>query len=438
MPPAPVGCIGVYRSVCLALALGVTAALLIVPSAQARLVFPPPQTLSPAGTDPTVAVDSQDRATVAWSRSDGIQSMRLGADGIPGDVNTLARAPQNVFLGPQLALDPGDAATVVWERDAPSIQTCLQGVHVDAGGGPGEVHTLLCFPTPDRTLPPAEGGLLGDVPDVAVDSHGRATVVPSAGPLSVRLAPDGTPGVAQTVGEGLQAQVAVDARDRVTVVWRTGGGDLGRRVQAVRLGADGIPGRVRTLSKHAAIDPQVAVDPQGRATVVWRRFADRKPNQRVEAVRLGRDGKPGKVKTLSGGAFDPRVAVDRRGRATIVWVRSKRKQGTVRVQSVRLGADGRPGAVRTLSKSFASTPQVAVDSRGRATVIWAWGRRGSGIQRIQARRVPRRGAPEVVRTLSEPGQSAFNPQVAVDSQGRPTVVWWLSDGGIQSSRGDSP
>ena len=437
------------------LALALAAALLLAPGAQAGLRFPPPQTLSPEGTQPTVDVDSQDRATVAWSRldrpNDGIQSVRLGADGILGEVNTLAQATEDFFLGPQVAVDPQGAATVVWERDAygsdsdcfvpPSVLTCVQAVHVDAQGDPGEVQTLSSFSTPDRTLPPPRVARATGRTSRSIRT-GRATVVwfapgPTGNIHSVRLASDGTPGVIQTLGEGLQPQLAVDSSDRVTVVWRTGGDPL-RRVQAVRLGADGIPGRIRTLSKHAAFDPQVAVDPKGRATVIWRRLADKKPNQRVEAVRLGRDGKPGKVMTVSGGAFDPQVVVDHRGRATVVWVRAKHKKGTtVRVQSVRLGAHGTPGAVRTLSKDFAGSPHVAVDSRGRATVVWAWGRRGgSGTERIQARRLPRRGPPEGVRTLSEPALNASDPHVAVDSQGRPTVVW-ATGGPIQSTRGDS-
>jgi hypothetical protein len=447
VPRAPSGWLRFFRPALLALTLVLAAALLIVPNAQAGLVFPPPQTLSPQGTDPTVAVDSQDRATVAWRRLESIQSVRLGADSTPGEVSAFPQAT----VGPQVALDPSGAATVVWERDGcvpASVLTCVQAVHVDAQGDPGEVQTLSHFDTPQRD--PDFGGP-GDGPDVAVESQGRATVVwrhvdfaSGSTVQAMRLGAGGEPGAVRTLsGPGAgDPKVAIDSQDRATVVWPRliGQEEINRRIEAVRLGADGTPGPVKTLIKRRDNDsPQVAVDRRGRATVVWaQRFRPRK----IQAVRLDAGGSPGAVKTLSKGSFSPQVAVDPRGRATVVWQRRRlTKRALVsRVQSIRIGPDGSRGAVQTLSTrgvSRAGEAQVAVDRRGRATVVWAYSQRPDlGTPRIQARRLPRRGALEAIRTLSEPGENAFSPQIAVDSEGRPTVVWYTGDA-VQSTRGDS-
>ena len=434
------------------------AVLLLATSAPARLKFPAAQTLSEGGA-PQVAVDPQDRAMVAWLRS-GIESVRLGPDGAPGEVKTLLSNNIDLFLGPHVAVDGQGRASVVWERDrgdfsesdcfVPPSTTCVQGVRVDADGTPGAVQTLASFDTPER-----DPDLVGrsDGPRVAADSEGRATVVwrrvgfTAGGTESmvqaVRLGADGSAGPVQTLSEdgAGEPKLAIDSQDRATVVWpRFESGN--RRIEAVRLGADGAPGAVKTLSKRRqdTDSPQLAVDPRGRATVVWRR-ADR-AKRRIQTARVGAGGNPGKVKTLSKGADSPQVAGDRRGRATVVWRRIKQTKRAlvVRVQSVRLGKDGAPGAVRTLSKNRAFGPQAAVDSRGRATVVWERirlrGRRGIG--RIEARRLGTRRDPEPVQTLTK-GEGVGSPQVAIDSTGRPTVVWQVSDLSvgalIQSTRG---
>jgi hypothetical protein len=447
--------------------LAVAAALLLDSGAQAGLKFPPAQTLSSGqnASGATVAVDSQDRATVAWWRLDGanqmIESVRLGADGVPGEVNILLSNAGDRFIGPQVAVDPQGSATVVWERDtdvfgdsgcsAGSFPTCVQAIRVDAEGRPGSVQTLSSFDTPERD--PDLGGP-GDGPRVAVDSQGRATVVwrrteytasgVQSRVQSARLGADGAAGEVQTLsGDGAgDPKLAMDSLGRATVVWPRFDGTK-TRIESVSLGADGTPGEVKALSKRgqSADFPQVAVDPRGRATVVWRR-TDR-GKRRIQSLNVGADGSPGAVKTLAkSGDLRPQVAVDPRGRATVVWRRIKQTKRAlvIRVKSVRLGAGGNPRAIKTLSKSRASTPQVAVDRRGRATVVWdrlrLHGKRGISV--IEARRLGADGIPQAVQSLSK-GEGVGSPQVAVDSKGRPTIVWAQSDlsigGLIQSTRG---
>jgi hypothetical protein len=172
-----------------------------------------------------------------------------------------------------------------------------------------------------------------------------------------------------------------------------------------------------------AFDPQVGVDPQGRATVVWRRFDG--SNWRIQSVRLGADGAPGQVQTLSAtgqDAFAPQIAIDPRGHASVVW---RRFDGTKwRIQTVHLGADGAPGTVESLTGSAqdAFEPQVAVDPEGFATIAW---RRFDGSNwRIQViRQNPTGGGGFPVFTLSPAGQSSFSPQVALGPEGGATVVW---------------
>lgn len=155
--------------------LAVAAALLLAPNAQARLRFPPPQTISPTGESalgPEVAVDPQDRATVVWWRFDGanerIESVRLGTDGTPEEVETLLTTSEDRLLpAPQVAVDPQGRATVVWSRLKKGRTEQVQARRLGVQGAPEAVQTLAKATKGDR---------LG-IPEVAVDSQGRPTVV---------------------------------------------------------------------------------------------------------------------------------------------------------------------------------------------------------------------------------------------------------------------
>jgi hypothetical protein len=435
--PGPRGRRAAARTAISAL-LALAAALLLAPNAQARLKFPPAQMLSPAGAfaaNPQVAIDPQDRATVVWETGGLIQSVRLGADGSVGTVQDLAADGAS----PQVAVDPQGRATVVWQSFS---DTRVQALRLDADGSPGLLHTL------------SEAGARD--PQVAVDSQGRAAVVwrrvdPTVDGAdsrieSVRLDADGSPGVVHTLSgaSARSPQVAADPQGRATAVWRLTKGR--RRIQSVRLAADGTPGAVRTLSRTKAFDPQVAVDSRGRSTVVW---ANGRPGK-IQSRRLGADGTAGATKTVSKArAFDPQVAVDLKRRATMVWSRLMRTRSGgafSRVQTVRLGAGGAPGAVHTLSKGSRTIagavnglrPQVAVDSRGRATVVWELDCASCiSVVDIQARPLGADGIPRAVHKLTK-RPDASDPQVAVDSKGRPTVVWWREEeGGVLATRGQN-
>ena len=197
----------------------------------------------------------------------------------------------------------------------------------------------------------------------------------------------------------------------------------------------------QTLSEagQQAEAPQVAIDSTGRATVVWRRFDG--SIDRIQSVRLGADGTPGAVQTLSQAgqnAFDPQVAIDGSDRATITW---RRRDGSsiYRIQSTRLAADGSPEVVKTLSAGLydAFAPQLAIDGSDRATVTWY--RLDGSNNRVQSARLGANGTPQAVKTLSGAGQPAESPQVAIDGSDRATVVWARSDGSnqrIQSVRAE--
>ena len=171
-----------------------------------------------------------------------------------------------------------------------------------------------------------------------------------------------------------------------------------------------------------AAEPQLAVDGDGDAVFTWQRFDG--THNRIQARTRSAAGVLGAVQTLSPpgeNASDPQVAVEADGDAVFTWTRF---DGTSdRIQARARSAAGTLSAVQTLSDPGhnASEPQVAVDAEGDAVFTWV---RFDGVKhRIQARTRSAAGVLTAVRTLSDPGQAAFAPQVAVDAGGDAVFTW---------------
>jgi hypothetical protein len=434
------------RAIMLALGAIIATTLSLAPFAHASLTWSAPQDLSAAGLDTAsadVAVDPLNRATVVWSAFDGsdrrIQTVQIAPDGTPGAVHTLSAPGENAFA-PQVAVDSGGRATVVWYLfNGSNVDRRIQEARIRTDGTPGGVHTLAGPET------------FNDKPQVAIDSRDRATVVwqhaddgTNARAQAVRIAADGTPGAVHYLSApGLEAhapEVAIDSHDRATVVWQATASSASG-IQSVRIRADGTQGAVRDLSAagRVADTPQVAVDSRGRATVVWNVLDGTR--QRIQSRRINVDGTLDPIHNLSPAgrqASGAQVGIDSNDRATVIWQRHD--ESSTGIQAVRIPPNGAPGTVQDLSVPAAGRidfePRLAVDPQGTATVVW---RMFDGMFfRIQAVRIRANGSPGWVKTLSAPEAFGVGPEVADGPQGRPTAVWDLDDqvsDPVQFSRG---
>jgi hypothetical protein len=115
--------------------------------------------------------------------------------------------------------------------------------------------------------------------------------------------------------------------------------------------------------------------------------------------------------------------VDADGDAVFVW---RRYDGANQRVQARVRSKAR--VVLTLSEAgqHAADPQVAVDTDGDAVFVW---RRYDGTNwRVQARVRSAGGRLGPIHTLSEAGWDAVAPQVAADADGDPVFVWASSRG----------
>jgi hypothetical protein len=167
--------------------------------------------------------------------------------------------------------------------------------------------------------------------------------------------------------------------------------------------------------------PQVAVDRDGTAHFTWRRFDG------IDTVRTRArtpNGTLGAVQDLSAAGQDaqhPALALDPQGNAYYVWVRFNGTHDIV--QARKRNANGTLGAVQDLSPAGrnAFQPRLAVDSQGNAYFTWL---RFNGTNFIvQARKRNANGTLGAVQDLSPSGRDAGGPALAVDPQGNSYFVW---------------
>jgi hypothetical protein len=126
-------------------------------------------------------------------------------------------------------------------------------------------------------------------------------------------------------------------------------------------------------------------------------------------------------------ADSPRVAVDAAGDAFAVWTLETSSEAYVIEAAIRPagGAWQAPVVISALGQS-SDRPELAVDPAGDAAVVWQG--LGTGSQLIGAAVRSAGGAWQSPVTLSEAGQAASEPAVAISAAGEATAVWQSSNG----------
>lgn len=202
-------------------------------------------------------------------------------------------------------------------------------------------------------------------------------------------------------------------------------------VLAPLAGAEWLPPvDISEASEHTG-SPHVVLDSEGNATAVWDRWngvdtvvesAYRPAGEAWEApVDLSEPELEGEVVPGAHDAQSPQIAVDRNNNVTVVW---ERYAGTkLVVQSVDRPAGGSwtsPADIGEVALGAAPEPWIAVDWEGRATVVW----KDAGV--IESAFRPFAGSWEAPVPLSP--EESFTPQAAMDARGDTTVAWMHFDG----------
>ena len=280
-----------------------------------------------------------------------------------------------------------------------------------------------------ETLAEADDVIIASADVSNINAHLRRLVFTDPWPPATSLSGAGQ--------DGWGSQVAVGPDGAVTAVWYRRDG-RNSRVQVTTMAPNENWSQPRDLSLPGedASDPQVAMGERGTAVVVWRDWDG--ANFRVQSSSRGENGKWSAPATLSQAgedAWDPKVAMGPRGIAVVAWRRSNgighRVQASTRVA---YGPWSSPVMLSAVGGD-AWDPEVAVGSDGTATVVWL---RSDGInERVQATTRTPYGSWSAPITVSEAGSDASNAKVTVGSDGAATAVWRGGDGGSDQIKGSS-
>jgi hypothetical protein len=124
--------------------------------------------------------------------------------------------------------------------------------------------------------------------------------------------------------------------------------------------------------------------------------------------------------------FRPQVEIDSSGNVHALWTRSDGTNG--RIQYATRTPSGAWSAPVNISDAGqdAGEPQLAIDPSNNILAVWS---RADGTSlRIQAAFKPSAGSFGTPVTVSDPGFDGFEPQVDVDDSGKAIVVWSRFDG----------
>jgi hypothetical protein len=247
----------------------------------------------------------------------------------------------------------------------------------------------------------------------------------SAAPAAARSAWLAPANLSAPGRDATEPQVAVDGSGAAVAVWARSDGSH-EIIQASARPAGGAWGPAVDLSQSGRDSeaPQVAVDAAGNAVAVWSRFNG--AHWVIQAASRPAGGGWTPVSDISNSektAEEPDVAVDPAGRATAVWFRYDGFDNIV--QSAQLGPGSGSGWSQPVDLSEkgenAEEPQVAVDAAGDAVAVW---RRLKGTDTIaQGAFRPAGGGWRAADDLSEAGGDATEPRLSVDPGGSAIAVW---------------
>jgi hypothetical protein len=278
-------------------------------------------------------------------------------------------------------------------------------------------------------------------PQVAVDAGGNAVAIwerhvggeeiveaterPAGGEWS-------EPEVISLPGEeGEQSQVAIDAAGNAIAVWVTGDGIGGFVVRSAVRPPGGAWAEPEDVSDSisAAGSPMLAIDAVSEAVAVWTAFDS--GDVLVQGAVLSTDGEWSEPDDLSPAGQDvtpleaPDVAIDAAGNAIAVW--KLEGSNDIIQAAVRPAGQDDWAAPDDLSDAGqdAGEPAVAMDEAGEAVAVWT---RLDGTDTIQAAVRPADGEWAAPDDLSDASQTAGEPNVEMDGAGEAVAVWHRYNG----------
>lgn len=299
------------------------------------------------------------------------------------------------------------------------------------------------------TAMPIETSNLGDAanPQIAADVNGNAFAVweQSDGTRYNIWANRYTAGAGwgtatlietSDLGDAKNAQIAVDASGNAFAIWEQSDGtrsNIWTNRYTVGTGWD-VATLIETDNTGPARDPQIAFDASGNAIAIWEQYDGAHYNIWTNRYTVGTGWD---VATLietnnTGDAWYPQIALDSNGNAIAVWYQFGTTHTDIWTNRYTAGAGwGTAALLETNDAGDAWDPQIALDSNGNAIAVWT---QSDGLHnKIWANRYIAGTGWRTALPIENTSGDAWGPYVGIDANGNALTVWYQYDGFAQTS-----
>lgn len=382
----------------------------------------------PNTANPEVAVDSSGNAYAVWEDSNGatirIQIASLVHGGIWSEPLDLSDANEHAY-SPAVAVDTFGNVTVVWEAYNGTGMTVKSSNR--PYGGTWSYPVILSVEGQNASYSEIGIDASGNVTAVWQRLDGANTVIqtswcPIGGSWSepVNLSIPGH--------NAFLPAISVNNHGDIVVIWTRFNG-ANHVIQTATCPVGGRWSDPVTLSDAGqdAIQPQVDIDQDGNAVAIWVRFNGE--NFVIQSASYTAAGgfwsSPIEASILGQDAYFPQICIDSLANVHAVWMRSNGANYVI--QSAQMDLKGVWSEPVNISEEGqdATAPELNVDASGNAIAVWM---RSNGINFIvQASTCPKGGTWSVPVDLSAAGQDSTYPEMAIDGNGNPVVVWIVHD-----------
>ncbi len=382
---------------------------------------------------PQVAALPNGDAIAVWLQDDGIHSQIrysrfTAATGTWSAADTIAVGDSPADT-PQVSVDSDGNILVIWTmKDSGHIDVMAK--YYDASGSAWDSIKTVDVRTDDASSPQVAFDSQGDAFATWVQ-HGSlydnifvSHFTKSGGNWST------TPyAIDSNTSNANNPQMGYDGHDNLFIVWDQDSDNDGstdivyRRYSAGAWGLD----QVIELDFDNAYKPQIAVDNDGNANVVWLENDGARQNIFSNRYDYGTSAWGAGSTLLENSdvsADSPDITVDSHGKATAVW-----SQWSQVYTNTYVPGSGWGGMVSVYSDNNSQNiyPQISANASGDTVAVWE---QSYGMDwNIYANNKPEgSGTWGTAQVLENMSNTARSPQVAVDADGNAVVVWEHSVG----------
>ncbi|HEX8158866.1 MAG TPA: alpha/beta hydrolase, partial [Solirubrobacteraceae bacterium] len=342
-----------------------------------------------------------------------------------------AQGSQQDAFDPRVAIDDDGGATFAWAlADGASGRSRIQLRSRSRRGELGPVSDISnlatdAFGTQLGADSSGDAVLAWETFDFASGSHVHARTRSSKGRLGPLLA------ISDPALDSFGVQVAVDGDGDALFAWGVlDSATFTIHVQSRSLSREGVLGPIADVSDPglSALGGQVATNERGESILTFPVFDPALGRPVVHARMRSPQGLLGPVFTVSDtplAAPEARAAINDDGTVVFDWLAYDGQSGVVQTRTRSVA--GELGAVDELSQAGqdAWDPQVAIDDDGNALSTWWLSTRDGA--RVQARARSQKGTAGPRLELSDPSQDGYEPQVALDGDGNALLTWLAFD-----------